>query len=730
LKLSFRKTSSTALNFMLLAVIAASCLLVSLIGALVFLSDAKNDAAEDAAQASIERAVAMELRHTGLVLVAFARSYSGVSWGNLDTITSEAVTERLAREPHLDLLYVWSGGVLTPFGASGQGVVDSPLLSAALTNYLVNHTAGIWALHGSLADGALARDDSRAAQSILLSVADRNFAVSVTELFNGATSNQMGREPVLVGVKQLDSIWLARVAAAAGHTLVSFATHGEPGKRMALPTGESGATIDLAFAADRPGDRFAGVFGPALVIGAAILCALFVLQMRRIAGRLTASEERAQRLASHDPLSGLPNRLYFDLKLDEALAGVKLRGEHHGLLYLDLDRFKEINDSFGHEAGDQMIVALARRVGKVLRPADVFARMGGDEFAILCTNILGKADIEARARRILDQFKEPYALGERKIIASASIGIAMAPEHSKARLELSQFADIALYRAKHEGRNRYRLFESSIGEEMRTRRAIELGLRGAIDDDQLYVHYQPIYDAATRRIVGVESLLRWRHPTFGAVDPALLVSVAEERGLILRLGEWVLRRACRDAAAWPDIKVAVNVSPIQFRQRNFGLQVENVLKQTGFDPARLELELTEGVLVTDADQAESVMTGLRNAGIRMALDDFGTGYSSLIYLRRFPFDKIKIDRSFLESVEATGESLVLIESVVNLGRALGLIVTAEGVETEEQMRLLQAIGCHEVQGYYFSKPVPAADITLMLAADEPRRAREAIRAVA
>jgi diguanylate cyclase len=716
---------------MLFVVIAASCLLVSLICALLFIRDYKNNNAETVARESIERAVASELHEIGVVLVSFARSYSGASWGNLDTITAEAVTERLAREPRLDLLYVWSGGVLTPFGASGQGVVDSPILTEAVTNYLVSHSAAIWGLHGSLADSADAREDaSLATQTTLLVVGDRNFAIAATDLFAGKALVAAKQAPVLVGLKFLDSIWLARVAANAGHTLVSFATHGEPGARLTLPTGESGVSVDLAFAADQPGDRFAGAFGPALVICAAAFCALFVLQMRRIADRLKESEERARTLASHDPLSGLPNRLHFDAKLDEALAGVKLRGEHHALIYLDLDRFKEINDSFGHEAGDQMIVRLAQRVSKVLPPSDIFARMGGDEFAILCANVLGKADVETRARRILDQFKEPYELGERKFIATASVGIAMAPEHSSSRNELAQLADIALYRAKNEGRNRYRIFEHSIGEEMRRRRAIEQGLRSAIDDNQLYVHYQPIYDSDARRMVGVEALLRWKHPTLGAIEPSLLISVAEERGMILRLGEWVLRRACRDAAAWPGINVAVNVSPIQFRQRDFGAQVENVLAQTGFDPARLELELTEGVIVSDADQAESVMTSLRGMGIRMALDDFGTGYSSLIYLRRFPFDKIKIDRSFLESVESTGESVVLIESVVNLGRALGLTVTAEGVETIEQMRLLQAIGCHEMQGFLFSKPVSAADITLLLSAAEAGPRRATVRAVA
>ncbi len=717
---------------MLVVVIAASCVLVSLICALLVIRVTRNNNAESVARVSIERAVASELHDIGTVLFAFAQSYRGVSWGNLDTITDEAVTERLAREPHLDLLYVWSGGVLTPFGAAGQGIVDSPTLTNSLTNYLVNHPAGIWALHGSLnetADNA-PDDPASATQTTLFAAGDRYYALAATDLFTGRVLMAQSREPVLIGLKRLDSVWLARIAASAGNTLVSFAADGEPGARLPLPTGESGVTMDLAFAADQPGDRFAGAWGPALVICAAAFCALFVLQMRRIAERLRESEDRAQTMASRDSLSGLPNRLYFDASLDEAMAGVRQRGEHHALLCLDLDRFKEINDSFGHEAGDQMIIKLAQRVSRILPEADLFARMGGDEFAILCLNVLGKSDVEARARRILDQFREPFDLGERKFIASASIGIAIAPDHAATRLEISQLADIALYRAKNEGRNRFRIFEQSIGEEMRKRRAIEQGLRAAIDDDQLYVHYQPIYDADARRMVGVEALLRWRHPTLGAIEPSLLVSVAEERGMILRLGEWVLRRACRDAVAWPGIKVAVNVSPIQFRQRDFGAQVENILSQTGFDPARLELELTEGVIVSDADQAEAVMTGLRALGIRMALDDFGTGYSSLIYLRRFPFDKIKIDRSFLESVEATGESVVLIESVVNLGRALGLTVTAEGVETIEQMRLLQAIGCHEMQGYLFSKPVSAADIALLIAVSEASSRRAVARAVA
>jgi diguanylate cyclase len=284
-----------------------------------------------------------------------------------------------------------------------------------------------------------------------------------------------------------------------------------------------------------------------------------------------------------------------------------------------------------------------------------------------------------------------------------------------------RLADTALYEAKSEGRNRYRVFQRRMDETIRMRKVVEDELRQAIANDELVLHYQPVFSADGETIEVLEALVRWPHPKQGMIPPTSFISMAEERGLIIPLGEWVLRRACEDAKRWPHLRIAVNVSAIQFRHRDFVASVMRALAETGFDASRLELELTEGVVVEDADAAEAAMMELRALGVNLALDDFGTGYSSLIYLRRFAFDKIKIDRSFLESMEATGESAILVHSIVHLGRALGLTVTAEGVETPEQHRFLQALGCHQLQGYLFSKPVTADEIDRMVALEQSKR---------
>jgi EAL domain-containing protein (putative c-di-GMP-specific phosphodiesterase class I) len=295
-----------------------------------------------------------------------------------------------------------------------------------------------------------------------------------------------------------------------------------------------------------------------------------------------------------------------------------------------------------------------------------------------------------------------------------SIGVALAPEHGRDRETLMRLADTALYEAKSEGRNRHRVFQRQMDETIRMRKIVEDDLRRAIAEDELVLHYQPVFSADGESIVALEALVRWNHPQQGMIPPASFIAMAEERGLIIPLGEWVLRRACQDGRRWPHLRMAVNVSAIQFRHRDFVASVMRALTETGFEPSNLELELTEGVIVEDADAAEAAMMELRALGVNLALDDFGTGYSSLIYLRRFAFDKIKIDRSFLESMEATGESAILVHSIVHLGRALGLTVTAEGVETPEQHRFLQALGCHQLQGYLFSKPVPREEIDRLL----------------
>jgi diguanylate cyclase (GGDEF)-like protein len=396
-------------------------------------------------------------------------------------------------------------------------------------------------------------------------------------------------------------------------------------------------------------------------------------------------------------------------------------------MFIDLDRFKDVNDAYGHQAGDDLIQLVAQRILELLPARDTLARLGGDEFAIIQTELGSHEDVERLSRRILDILTRPFAVAHTQVTVGASIGVALAPEHADTRENLMKLADTALYQAKSEGRNRTSFFQTRMDEALRMRKVVEDDLRRAIQEDQLILHYQPLFSSDGETIVGLEALVRWPHPERGLISPAEFISIAEERGLVIPLGEWVLRRACEDGARWPNLRVAVNVSPIQFRHRDFVDSVVRVLEDTKFDPTRLELELTEGVVVGDADAAEAAMVDLRALGVHLALDDFGTGYSSLIYLRRFAFDKIKIDRSFLESMEATGESAILVHSIVHLGRALGLIVTAEGVETKEQHRFLQALGCHQLQGYLFSRPVPREEIDRMLGV-EPRDWRTATAA--
>ena len=439
-----------------------------------------------------------------------------------------------------------------------------------------------------------------------------------------------------------------------------------------------------------------------LLLGVALLFRLaMAMQAYRIVSRLTESEAKAKQVAGHDVLSGLPNRFLFNELVDAEAARCKRKNCQFALFYLDLDHFKQTNDTFGHEVGDRTIVAVTKRLGKVLRSGDHFARLGGDEFAVLQADVMDPRDCARLAQRMLDAMSTPFDIAGQQVFMGTSIGIALCPQDASDGQDLMRHADLALYRAKQGGRNRYSFFEAKMGEELRLRQSAEDELRAAIENDELVMLYQPIMSASGEKIVGVEGLVRWQHKTHGLLPADRFVGLAEDRGLIVPLGEWALRRACRDAKRWPGLRFAVNVSPIQFRQKDFVATVEKILAETGTDPTRVELELTEGVIISDADLAERSMIELRALGVRMALDDFGSGYSSLIYLRRFAFDKIKIDRSFLESMEMTGESAIIVQSIVALGRSLGLTVTAEGIETLEQARFLETLGCHELQGFLF-----------------------------
>jgi diguanylate cyclase (GGDEF)-like protein len=478
-----------------------------------------------------------------------------------------------------------------------------------------------------------------------------------------------------------------------------------PGSVVLVALCLAGLTTFIAFAATQKAlDTF-------FIASALVFSASVVWHTRRTVERLTQSEAQAKRVAGHDILSGLPNRFLFNELIDSEIGRCARTKNSFALLYLDLDRFKEINDTFGHDTGDQLIIAITTRISRILRNNDRVARLGGDEFGILQTEVKDPRDSAALAQRIFDALALPFDLGGRQIFASLSIGIALCPQDAKDRNGIMCLADLALYRSKREGRNRYSFFETGMGEHLRMRKTIEDELRQAILHDGLSVEYQPVISSKTQKIAGVEALVRWNHPTQGFLPPESFIGLAEERGLIVSLGEWVLRRACLDAKKWPGLRVAVNVSPIQFRHKDFVRSIIEILQETGLEPQRLELELTEGVVIEDADQAEASIIELRALGIRMVLDDFGTGYSSLIYLRRFAFDKIKIDKSFLQYMEPSGEGAIIVQSIVQLGRALGLTVNAEGVETPEQVQFLKELGCDEMQGYLFAPSLEVEEIS-------------------
>jgi diguanylate cyclase (GGDEF)-like protein len=524
--------------------------------------------------------------------------------------------------------------------------------------------------------------------------------------------------PLLIAIKRLDEAALVSLGIQVGLNDVRLERE-EPAPAASLKiSGAAGSPgLVLAWSPENPGNLMRDRLVPLALSGFLVTLVLFgfvLFYLHWITKDLARTQAQSQELLGRDPLSGLANRLLFGQRLDGALAALPEADSALAVLFIDLDRFKDVNDTYGHKAGDELIQLVAQRLVNVIRSTDTLARFGGDEFAIIQTGLRSAADAEGLAKRILDALTQPFAISDTQVIVGASIGVALAPENGNSRETLMRLADTALYQAKSEGRNRYSFFQARMDETIRMRKTVEDDLRRAISEDELVLEYQPLFSSDGEKIVGLEALVRWPHPTKGLINPSEFIAIAEERGLIMPLGEWVLRRACEDCKRWPDIRIAVNVSPIQFRHRNYVETVVRVLEETNFDPTRLELELTEGVVVEDADAAEDAMMELRALGVHLALDDFGTGYSSLIYLRRFAFDKIKIDRSFLESMEATGESAILVHSIVHLGRALGLTVTAEGVETKEQHRFLQALGCHQLQGFLFSRPVPRAEIDRML----------------
>ncbi len=417
------------------------------------------------------------------------------------------------------------------------------------------------------------------------------------------------------------------------------------------------------------------------------------------------AEQHIRFLAHYDSLTGIPNRSTFNRQLDQEIASALEKGRGLAVMCLDLDRFKDVNDLFGHAAGDAALKGVAKRITGVLRDGQMLARLSGDEFAIIVPELSNPEAAGRVAENILEVLQAPSDDPEADSPISTSIGIAICPNDATERQALLSHADTALYRAKNEGRGTYRFFEASMGAAVRDRRLLEHDLRNAISRGQLHLVYQPQKDITDGRIVGFEALLRWNHPTRGNVPPAEFIPVAEESGIIPQIGEWVLRTACSEAATWPQpLIVAVNVSAVQIHNANFAHLVHEILFETGLAPGRLELEITETALVRDLNRALATLRRIKILGVRIAMDDFGTGYSSLSNLRAFPFDKIKIDGSFIKSVNVNDQAAAIVRSVLGLGRALRLPVLAEGVETAAELAFLESERCDQVQGYLLGRP--------------------------
>jgi diguanylate cyclase (GGDEF)-like protein/PAS domain S-box-containing protein len=441
---------------------------------------------------------------------------------------------------------------------------------------------------------------------------------------------------------------------------------------------------------------------------AALIAAMDITERKR-------AEARVAFMAHHDALTALPNRILLRQRMDGMLSRLRRSGSGFAVLCLDLDNFKSINDTLGHPFGDQLLQAVAKRLSGELRAQDTVARLGGDEFAVLQADVDQPETVIELLERLLTLIGQPYDIDGHQVTVDASIGVAVAPWDGEDPDRLLKNADMALYRAKAEGKGAFRFFEPEMDARVQARRLLEMDLRTALRTDAFEVHYQPLVDLESGEARSCEALIRWPHPTRGMVSPTEFIPVAEETGLISTIGNFVLRRACMDAVQWPEhVKVAVNLSPLQFKTGTLLQNVRDALAASGLPATRLELEITETLLLDRSDHVLATLHALRALGVRISMDDFGTGYSSLSYLRSFPFDKIKIDRSFVHDIGENADSQAIVRAIVSLGSSLGITITAEGIETEDDLAYLRAEGCNEGQGYLFSRAQPVREVAAFL----------------
>lgn len=530
---------------------------------------------------------------------------------------------------------------------------------------------------------------------------------------------------VLVMVKRLDA---PTVAEAGGRVLLANLRIVKPADVGAtsavLPFASADGSVALALAWDpeRPGAEIVAQVRPWLLLALIVVGAVGALLVRHglataekleeTSTRLICANRQAEFQAQHDDTTGLPNRQKLARFVDTALD----IGEPVALLFLDLDRFKPVNDAFGHETGDRVLRVIAERILCDIPPRSLVARVGGDEF-VVATPQSDRAEILALAERLAATMTAPIRMETAEIVVGVSVGIAIGPDDADEFGELMRHADIALYEAKKDGRGGHRFFAPHMNDHILRRKGLEADLRLAIERGELELYFQPrlIVAGGRQDIVGAEALLRWFHPVHGSISPVEFIPIAEETGQIGAIGAWVLETACRAAVAWPDITVSVNVSPVQFRYDRLASLVAEALERTGLPPHHLELEITESALFDDRDKAAEVCLDLKQLGVGLAIDDFGSGYSSLNYLRQFPFDKIKLDRTFIADLAPSSETRAIVRTVIDLGRALGMTVVAEGVETWDQLLLLRLELCPEVQGYLTGRPMPATDFAARLA---------------
>jgi diguanylate cyclase (GGDEF)-like protein len=710
-----------------LCVVVAVAIICIVVAALTSAQRADDVALERERQLLI-RAIDNHAEWTLLRLRSTAQSSASVSADDIDQLPA-VVQPRLRAwlgtliDHDLVLLVDSTGAII--YSQSGKNLSDPELSMAAVSraHAVVEFMRGRAALMPAgtmrLLGGAPSMRHRGVAETVfLINIRDRLTLLSAIPVGEASA----GLSPFLLTVRTVDQAMLANIGERLQLAeLRMVGREPEPAGHNAYEfvDGNNARIARFAWLPLKPGAAILESVIPFIGIamaGFALLAGLVLRYMRYTAATIAAGENRLRYLALHDPLCGLPNRNFFSDRLESAIADVQralLPGA--AVFYIDLDHFKDVNDTLGHPVGDELIRNVTLRLSDMMRGDDLVARLGGDEFAVITAAASDHAALHEIASRMIATLCAPYSVSGHTIVIGASIGIAVIDQRTGGSADIMRYADMALYRAKNEGRNRACIYDSVMDADLSQRKLVEQDLRETIANDGLKVLYQPIFNASGDKVVGVEALARWLHPTRGYIPPTEFIPIAEHSGLIIELGANVLRRACLDGLAWPGITVSVNVSPLQFRRLDFVSMVERILAETGFDPKQLELELTETTLLGNVESAEAAMLQLKAIGVRFALDDFGTGYSSLLYLRRFPFDKLKIDKSFVHSIEKAADAAAIVHAVVSLGRGLGMKVTAEGVETAEQHLFLRAAGVHYMQGFRFGRPVEPADIDVRLA---------------